>query len=1056
MKKLYIIPYVFFLIVLTSLVSGLDDTDLANCYDFEQTSGNLIDQVGGVDSYSDVVEDKSAIGIIGGGWELESGELGYINISNMVISGKGEFSVVMWVKFESLANTPYLFSYVDSAAQTSLTWNVGEGAYRVYATGGGTEAIFREYDHDPITGVWYMLTYTYSDINNFYYLYVNASEPDGTDEDGALPTGGSEFGIGNAFPVPSSGNSLDAIVDEVRIYNISLTIANITEIYNEGVGLTCAGEGLAPPLPPVIVPPSPADNSNNNTNVSLVVNHTTSSNDVRYYLYFGSSTPLTEDHLYIDNETRTGDEYKSFLTNVTDGVYYWKYRVQNVTDGQFSTNTTERTLTIDTVSPTITLGGNHNISIANNTIISNYLYNLSINVSFYDSNLAGGQTLINITNESGQSSFQILNTSITGTTANYTKTIDISNWSIGNYTLQLIVTDSHTSDLISDYDVQNGINTIEFNTPEGNRIWVSSDGSSYLTLYNKKQDRYEFGWNYLLKDTERTFTIRAKNKISYLPDSEYIGHFVIVGDDSRGNWIDFEGIGKDYSVKKISDFEYEIAFINLPDDNKIISKSLGGLNRVQKDYSFKIGAVYNIWVHEDENNNPINATVTLDSQVKHTISSVSPAILQNVTKEDISIIINSTGYGSEAKTINSTVSFHNKSFNLTVVSAVKIYFYDESTVTLIGGETFTTYLETTGFSQTYSATTNPYTISGLANGLYKLKASSTNYPERQILDVNISNATTTNINIYFINSTDSAEKTFNIVSADGLAPLEDVFVVFTRIINGTRTIIAEEESDYAGQVKIDLDENYEYTINFSKTNYEDKEISLEPTESEYLIQMISTVGAYNVSVYEGIRYKFEPSNTVLNNNTEYSFTFTLNSSTWPVTNCTLKLYNGTTDLLNQTSSYTSNSCYLRIELNTASMTNITSEARYELNSLYNFTVSQQYRVIYTYEGEFSLKNFLDDLSDFGMAGFDDFGRMMLALIVIFVITALAAQKIGFTNPEVLIFLVIVQVWFFSYVNWLYLDFAPIPTIAGFDLKKYIIAILISLAGGAFVMRKFTE
>ena len=95
-----------------------------------------------------------------------------------------------------------------------------------------------------------------------------------------------------------------------------------------------------------------------------------------------------------------------------------------------------------------------------------------------------------------------------------------------------------------------------------------------------------------------------------------------------------------------------------------------------------------------------------------------------------------------------------------------------------------------------------------------------------------------------------------------------------------------------------------------------------------------------------------------------------------------------------------------------------------------------------------------------MAGFDDFGRFMLTLIVIFIITALAARGIvgftSFTNPEVVVIIVIAQVWFFSRVNWLFMDFAPIPTILGFDLKKYIIAILVTLAGFAFFEKKFTS
>jgi len=215
--------------------------------------------------------------------------------------------------------------------------------------------------------------------------------------------------------------------------------------------------------------------------------------------------------------------------------------------------------------------------------------------------------------------------------------------------------------------------------------------------------------------------------------------------------------------------------------------------------------------------------------------------------------------------------------------------------------------------------------------------------------------------------------------------------------------------------------------------------------------MVSTVGVYNQSVYEGIRYNFEPSDTVLNNGTNYNFTFTLNSTVWEVTNCNLTLKNGSA-VLNTTSNFTSNSCFLRIEQNTGNMTNITSEAVYELASLYDFPVSQQYSVIYTYEGEFSLKNFLDDLTDFAMAGFDNFGRMILVFIVIFVILALASMKISFENKEIPIFIFWALVGFFSFVNWFYLDIPNIPEVLG--LKKYFIFYLITLVCGGFIINKF--
>ena len=402
-------------------------------------------------------------------------------------------------------------------------------------------------------------------------------------------------------------------------------------------------------------------------------------------------------------------------------------------------------------------------------------------------------------------------------------------------------------------------------------------------------------------------------------------------------------------------------------------------------------------------------------------------------------------------------------WNVTKITNLSLTFIDEVSNTKITGETFTVFLKKSDFSQTFSSTTNPFVIPNLDVDLFtKLKVSSTNYPGRQYFNIDLRGGTRSspvNFTVYLINNTLGSEVTFNIVLEDGLAPLEGVRTVFTKSINGIDTVVSEEDSDFAGQVVLDLDEDTQYTITFTRTGLQDRTILLEPKNPDYLIQMVSTVGAYNQSVHEGIRYRFEPSNTVLNNNTKFNFTFTLNSTVWPITNCTLRLKNGTT-LLNESSSFTSSSCFISIELDTSDMTNITSEAIYELNSEFEFTVTHQYKIIFTYVGQFSLKNFLDDLSNFGMAGFDDFGRMMLALVVIFIITALATKEIvgftSFTNPEVLIILVIAQVWLFSFVNWLFLDFAPIPTIAGFDLKKYIIAILVTMAGGAFLIEKFSK
>ena len=517
-----------------------------------------------------------------------------------------------------------------------------------------------------------------------------------------------------------------------------------------------------------------------------------------------------------------------------------------------------------------------------------------------------------------------------------------------------------------------------------------------------------------------------------------------MGSNGRGNWIDFENHNlnsQDYKITKIDDYTYEVE-ITANGIKSFKFNSLGGLNTVAEHYKFRIGAVIDVWVFDEENHPvQINATATIGVQSSNSTINTSGARLINITKETTSLTLSSLGFGTEEKTISITDSFHNFSFNMSPILSTKISFFDEKSEALIESETFSVFLETTGFSQTFSGITdNPHTITGLTEGSYKLKASSVNYPERQYLDLDVSNTTTTFLNVYLINNTIGSEVTFNIVG-EAVNPIENVRTVFTKVINGTNTVVAQEISDYSGQVILNLDTNTEYTINFSKEGFEVKIIKLEPKNLNYVITMISTVGKYNQSVHEGIRYNFEPSDIVLNNDTNYNFTFTLNSTVWTLTNCTLKLFNGTI-FLSQSSSFDTNSCGMSIELNTSDMTSILSEATYVLDSQFEFTISQQYSVIFTYEGDFSLKSFLDDLSDFSMAGFDNFGRMILAFIVIFIILGFVGREVSFENREVLLFVFWALMGFFSFVGWFTLELNNLPDLLG--LKKWFIFYLISI------------
>lgn len=590
MKKIYMI-YVFLLIFLISVTYAIevDDPDLLLFLDMDDSAEPVIDSKN--NAHANVNFGSSGDGV---------------TFQSTAISPHTDYSIAFAGSSDFLINTTQIDTLIYGASGTDgFTWgawafptsfdgdddilagrqDTGEGwSLGVSSDGGNTAVCKWNYGAGEVTVTTLFAPYGKS----LLLCKVNATGisiyENGTQKAYQTSvTTGEPAGVGMTVGARQGTATKDftGTIDDVVVFNRSLSDIEILSLYDDGF------EGIIPILAtPTIEPPSPADDTTSNSNQTLNVSHSTEANDIRYYLYFGDTSTLTEGHLYLDNVTRNASEWRSFYTNVSDGTYYWKWQVQNISNGVFSENTTQRTWSLDTTIPTITLNPDNSFDTDSISRINQYANYLFLNVTFEDeTELFGVQ--INIT-KGGISYFNYTNVSfgagIGNQTFNFTQNISTSLWPNGVYEINLTASDSHTAQSIDNYDVSNGIRSITFNTPENNIIEISSDGSSYSTLYNKKKDKYEFGWDYLFTDSTRKFTLKSNNKIYYLPTSRYTAHFVILGNGLNGNWVDFEGIGKDYSVKKIKENEYEITFINLPLTNTIISKSLGGINKVSEMY----------------------------------------------------------------------------------------------------------------------------------------------------------------------------------------------------------------------------------------------------------------------------------------------------------------------------------------------------------------------------------------------------------------------------------------------------------------------------------------
>jgi len=91
----------------------------------------------------------------------------------------------------------------------------------------------------------------------------------------------------------------------------------------------------------------------------------------------------------------------------------------------------------------------------------------------------------------------------------------------------------------------------------------------------------------------------------------------------------------------------------------------------------------------------------------------------------------------------------------------------------------------------------------------------------------------------------------------------------------------------------------------------------------------------------------------------YDLSFSMDSEYWDITGCTLYLKNGTNTINSSSTAFTTTSCDIKIPINADGYSSIISQAVYNLNNSDDLIVSTQYLVVTRYEGDFSLKNFLD-------------------------------------------------------------------------------------------------
>ncbi|MBU1669458.1 hypothetical protein KKC13_13715, partial [bacterium] len=574
MGKKTILIMVLLLISLASFVSA----DSTNPYDYAYSDGT---------SASDLGLDKLTAGVNGQyvtttGWAVAGeNEVNYSNVqkslgtvSGFVDNNGGGDNPAAQFAFTNTTWTGligfklYVKDYVGGDGSIRVGFSAGTAHYF-----GITEAVSTTYfsfkssatNKTIESNKWltFVMNFTGSNVNIFYWnettsqfdsIANNTMDLTGVD----LFRFMSVWGGGNPEP--------DFYFDEFKMTGAG--------VFSFPTGAPAPGATSNPSF----VAPTPPSASHNNTAVTFNCSHI-SSDELNFSMYLNEVALFT-------NVTPNGTNYLVWNSTVSDGNYNISCQVLNQSSGAMS-NLVYTYWTLDTVTPTITINPKNGFTTGNRSTIDQYNNTLPINITFTDE-IDLFAVLINITFKDGTSYFNFSASSLAEMVYNYTKTVNTSNWPYGEYNIELMAADSHTKNSIADYDISKSMNSLRFKTEEKNDITISSQGS-ISTGYTKQKDSYDFEFNYLFGSDTRTVRIDAAGgKVYKIANEKYNAHFV-VWNGNEGNWIDFEGTSKDYTIKKVSDSIYDITFNNLADTKKIKVKSIGGLNVAKQNYTWYRG-----------------------------------------------------------------------------------------------------------------------------------------------------------------------------------------------------------------------------------------------------------------------------------------------------------------------------------------------------------------------------------------------------------------------------------------------------------------------------------
>lgn len=589
------------------------------------------------------------------------------------------------------------------------------------------------------------------------------------------------------------------------------------------------------------------DNFNGSIIITSNLNVTCSLNDTRFVK---QSSTLNTTHSWFNNTLVDGNY--SIITNCTaPNQNFW--------------------FIIDTTHPVITM----NYPLADNTTKLNTTTNyLKLNISTYDAYLY--QANLSLYNATGHLYYSNYSGLITNGSVWYNYTNNLTNLTPSKYYLRVESSDSHTDSLISSFKpiIEDKLLTpkISYQSSKewgniGFSIKLISSSLQIDTITDTKiTDRHspEFSFKAvdeklepLKEETLNTFIfqIQSTKPLTYLPKSEYIGHFVST-DGMRGIWYDsmFNGYeGSQFKITQINEYTYNIEIITKQTDLKF--NSLGGLNYAETNSTFEVQKNLTIYLKDNIYNNYLSDfSININGTVQSTLTNSTTFSLNANSSYTISVI--KTGTNNPVYTYITNFSINENATLLINTTSLHVNIYDEFTGALIISNVTGTLFSATFYnSSTFLGGRLNYT--NLSSGVYTYRVISSGYGLRSNT-VTLTEGVLTNLSVYLQNSTNLIA--FSI--RENINPnniIENATMKIYKYIGSTYTLIATEVSDVTGRIALYYVSGDRYFFILSKDGYVNRTFDFVPFWSEYTVYMyVLKSPNIDYSAYSQMSINYQP------------------------------------------------------------------------------------------------------------------------------------------------------------------------------------------------------